>query len=402
VRELRTAHFEHDLGRITRAVVAAVAVVCTVISGIPCSNAGASPVWRVLDGRHIPDPPLDNLLFGVSCPASNSCVAVGYNGNRTFQGTLVETLSGGTWRVTPSPMAGSPYLIDSLNAVSCVTARICTAVGSATNQMGTKGRTLVETLSHGTWRIGPSPNSRAALSTLSGTSCTSADGCVAVGDDGTPSLQRTLVERQTNGTWRLMPSPDASSPYVVNYLNAVSCVSPTHCVAVGFATDATGMDSRTVIETLDGSTWRLAQSPNTAWPLNELFGIRCTTSTACVAVGDYGSPEAQKTLVETLTGGIWTITPSPDTALPLNDFFYAWCRSRTSCAAAGYAMNSSGTETKTLVATLNGSTWTITPTPNTRSPLNELYGYSCATSGSCYAVGVSGTDNAQTALIEAS
>ena len=285
--------------------------------GIPCSNAGASPVWRVLDGRHMPDPPLDNLLFGVSCPDSNSCVAVGYNGNSTFQGTLVETLSRGTWRVTPSPMAGSPYLIDSLDAVSCVSARTCTAVGSATNQMGTEGRTLVETLNRGTWRVSPSPNLRAALSTLSGASCTPPDGCVAVGDDGTPSFQKTLVERQIDGTWRLMPSPDAGSPYVVNYLNSVSCVSSTHCVAVGFAADATGMNSRTVIETLDGNAWRLAQSPNTSLPLNELFGIRCTTPTACVAVGDYGNTGAEKTLVETLTGDLWTITPSPNTALAI-------------------------------------------------------------------------------------
>ena len=136
--------------------------------------------------------------------------------------------------------------------------------------------------------------------------------------------------------------------------------------------------------------------------MSTLSGTSCTSPNGCVAVGDYGSTGAQKTLVETLSGDTWTITPSPNTALPLNDFFYAWCRTRTSCAAAGYAMNSSGTETKTLVATLNGSIWTIIPTPNTRSPLNELYGYSCPASNSCYAVGVSGTDNAQTALIEAS
>ena len=248
----------------------------------------------------------------------------------------------------------------------------------------------------------PEPKFEGGVEQPFGTSCTSPNGCVAVGDDGTASFQKTLVERQTNGTWRLMTSPDASSPYVVNYLNSVSCVSPTHCVAVGFAADATGMNSHTVIETFDGSTWRLAQSPNTTSPLNKLFGIRCSTSTECVAVGDYGSTGAQKTLVETLGGDMWTITPSPNTALPLNDFFYVWCRSRTSCAAAGYAMNSSGTETKTLLARLNGSTWTIVLTPNTRSPSNELYGYSCATSNSCYAVGVSGTDSAQTALIEAS
>ena len=85
----------------------------------------------------------------------------------------------------------------------------------------------------------------------------------------------------------------------------------------------------------------------------------------------------------------------------MNELFYVWCRSPTSCAAAGYAINSTGTEAKTLLTSLNGTTWAITPTPNTTSPLNELYGYSCMSSTACYAVGVRGTDSAQTALIEA-
>ena len=175
-------------------------------------------------------------------------------------------------------------------------------------------------MAHG--RVSPSPNLRAALNSLSGTSCTSPNGCVAVGDDGTASFQKTLVERQTNGTWRLMTSPDASSPYVVNYLNTVSCVSPTHCVAVGFAADATGVNSHTVIETFDGSTWRLAQSPNTTSPLNELFGIRCSTSTECVAVGDYGSTGTPKDTRGNARRGHVDDNPEPQQALPWKDFFY--------------------------------------------------------------------------------
>jgi hypothetical protein len=225
---------------------------------------------------------------------------------------------------------------------------------------------------------------------------------VAVGDDGTPSLQKTLVESLSDGTWRVMPSPVAGPPYAVNFLNAVSCVSPTHCVAAGFAADPTGMGSRTLIETLSGGSWRITPSPDTSSPINELYGIRCTTPTSCIAVGDDGSITSQQALVETLSGGTWKLTTSPDTPLGLNELFYAWCRSRTLCDAAGYAMNAQGTEARTLIETLSRGVWRITPSPNTASPLNELYGYSCASASACYAVGVEGTSTAQEALIETS
>jgi len=78
-------------------------------------------------------------LFGVSCAASTTCVAVGAlakaNGSNTPDGglglplgTLIETDSGGTWAVTASP-SGLPT--DSgLHGVSCV-GQSCVAVGQS-------------------------------------------------------------------------------------------------------------------------------------------------------------------------------------------------------------------------------------------------------------------------------
>jgi hypothetical protein len=366
--------------------------------------AGASAAtWHIEQGRAIEDPPPDNLLLGDSC-ASKVCVAVGYNGHGNFQSTLVETLGKSTWTVTPSPITASPYIDDSLNAVSCSSGTSCAAAGTATDVTGTRQHTLVLSLTKGTWRLSPSPNTSAALNTLAGISCASGASCVAVGYDGTPSSQQTLVESLSRGTWRVAPSPVAAPPYVVNFLNAVSCISPTRCVAAGFAADATGMASRTLIETLSGGSWKITPSPNTSSPINELYGVQCTSSGSCVAVGDDGTIAAQKTLVETLSGSSWRQTPSANTPLALNELFYAWCTSRTSCGATGYAMNSQGTEARTLIETLSGRTWSVTPSPNTASPLNELYGYSCTSLGprACYAVGVEGTTAAQEALIETS
>ena len=50
---------------------------------------------------------------------------------------------------------------------------------------------------------------------------------------------------------------------------------------------------------------------------------------------------------------------------------------------------------RTLVETLSGTNWTVTPSPKTTWPINELYGFSCRSSASCYVVGVQGTDSAQ-------
>jgi hypothetical protein len=387
----------HNTAWSTTTIFLSVTLVCTPLLLTAGPRVASTAAWHIVDGRAMPDPPLDNMIFGVSCPSSRSCVAVGQEGNRSFQATLVQTLSKGMWRVTPSPMAPSPFLVDSLTAVSCPSGGACSAVGSAADVSGTKERTLVETRRNGTWVMAPSPNTTSATNSLSGVSCASATSCVAVGQYGSPNSQGTLVETLSDGTWRRTPSPDAAQPYVVNFLNAVSCSSPAHCVAAGFAATPDAMESRTLIETWAGGTWRVTPSPDTGAAINQLFGLWCTSATSCVAVGNSGSIGAQRALVETLSGGAWKITRSPGTKLGLDVLLSAWC-GHSSCVAAGYAMNSAGTEAKTLIESRIDGSWEISPTPNTTSPLNEFNGFSCSTT--CYAVGLSGTDNAQKALIE--
>jgi hypothetical protein len=379
-------------------VTTAIASGALIASATPAAASAAS--WRIEEGKAMEDPPPDNLLFSASCPSAKLCVAVGYDGHGDFQSTLVETMIGKSWRVTPSAVTASPYIDDSLDSVSCSSPSSCAAVGSATDVTGTKEHALVETLRRGTWTVTPSPDTHSALNSLAGVSCPSSTSCVAVGYAGTPDSQRTLVENLSRGQWQISPSPVAHPPFVVNFLNAVSCISPTHCVAAGFAAGPTGMESRTLIETLNGRVWKLTPSPNTSSPINELYGVQCTSPASCVAVGDDGSLTSQRTLVETLSAGTWRLTTSPDTSFVLNQLFHTWCSSSTSCVATGYALNAQGTEARTLVESLRRGAWRITASPDTSSPINEFYGYSCASPSSCYAVGVEGTTLAQEALIE--
>ena len=160
-----------------RRLLRLVGVTAALTSATPVGSAAPSGAladkWHIEQGRAIEDPPPDNLLFSASCPSAKVCVAVGYNGHGNFQGTLVETMNKNSWTVTPSPVTASPYIGDSLNAVSCGSPTSCAAAGRATDVTGTRERTLVLRLKGGTWRLSPSPNTTAALNSLAGISCAS-------------------------------------------------------------------------------------------------------------------------------------------------------------------------------------------------------------------------------------
>jgi hypothetical protein len=79
------------------------------------------------------------VLNGIACSTPTSCVAVGetYLGSASAYSTLVETLTGTSWSIVPSPNPTSPAN-NSLSAVSCACTSSCYAVGTASSQ------TLVE------------------------------------------------------------------------------------------------------------------------------------------------------------------------------------------------------------------------------------------------------------------
>ena len=140
-------------GRLLRLVSVTSALTWATLVGLAGPGGALADKWHIEAGRAIEDPPPDNLLFSASCPSAKVCVAVGYDGHGNFQGTFVETMNKNSWTVTPSPMTASPYIDDSLNAVSCTSPTSCAAAGRATDITGTREHTLVVSLKGGTWRL---------------------------------------------------------------------------------------------------------------------------------------------------------------------------------------------------------------------------------------------------------
>jgi hypothetical protein len=116
---------------------------------------------------------------------------------------------------------------------------------------------------------------------------------------------QTLTESWDGTTWSIVPSPTpGADPLPASSLNRVSCISTSSCIAVGdnIGSSGKGLDSSTLIESWDGSTWSVVRSPNRGHPTADgLGGVSCVNSTNCTAVGQSGN-NSSETLVESMHG----------------------------------------------------------------------------------------------------
>src|SRR5262249_55736664 len=133
------------------------------------------------------------------------------------------------WSVTPSPNPVIPT--GQLFWVSCPAANSCMAVGTYTKASGA-GVALAERWNGSTWRIQPIPSPRgAAWSNLFGVSCTSPSACEAVGTTASRSgALKVLAEGWNGSRWQIQPALSLAGG---GQLNGVSCTSASACTAVG-------------------------------------------------------------------------------------------------------------------------------------------------------------------------
>ena len=210
-------------------------------------------------------------LSDVSC--ATVCEAVGQVGLQTSQVVgLLEQLSNGTWipSVAPEPSnAGTQGA--GLNGVSCTFDGICTAVGSYNDQSG-GGQPLVETVDGTavTAVEGPQPDDTATGSgsagTLNAVSCLSAATCAAVGtyrNDTNSGLDVALTLDSSGGIWSAptiaMPAGAGTGSSAASVLSSVSCSSRGSCEAVGNYAD-TAQNGFGLVESFDppGGYWSVA------------------------------------------------------------------------------------------------------------------------------------------------
>lgn len=248
-------------GRRTGRLGIVVALGALALLTLPASGSAAG--WKT---TQVPDGPVDAIFWGVSCPSTSLCLAVG--SNSTIASTTAPTGPGAGWKAVhpegyfepPYGEGASSYPGNAIKGISCPTTGLCVAAGPQGNIWASADPT------------GPVSSWVGAALGLAAThmnaiSCASASLCVAVS-------QHSKVIWSTNplGGAPAWTITELSEPL---NLRGVSCPTVSLCVAVGnegdilTSTDPTG----------GAAAWKVAHKP--AGP-GLLTGISCPTGGLCV------------------------------------------------------------------------------------------------------------------------
>jgi len=362
-------------------------------TGTPLASTAAGS-WAIVSSPNANPPNPENFLQAVTCVSASDCWAVGYYfPDGGIAQTLIERWDGASWTMVASPNT-SATRNNALLAVTCSGESDCWAVGIY-YAPGSIDQTLIERWDGSSWTIVTSPDTSATqYNYLDGVTCASASECWAVGDysldyaHGLP--YQTLIERWDGASWTIVSSPN-SSVTQANALRSVTCASDSDCWAVGFynlGNPVLSAANQTLIEHWDGTSWSIVNSPNTSLTRdNVLRAVSCASDSDCWAVGYYSSGSANQTLTARWDGRSWTLITSPNTSSTQSNFLYGvTCTSPLDCWAAGYYY--SGSANQTLIERWDGSSWAVITSPNSNTTqYNQLQSITCASPSDCWAVG---------------
>lgn len=311
-------------------------------------------------------------LKSISCVSGSECVVGGDSGSNP----LAELWNGTEWSLMSMPKAGTS--INEIDSVSCTSMAACTAVGLYWTSTTTY-TTLIERWDGSNWTIQEAPAPPGAkVSVFHGVSCTSATSCIAVGDYQTSEGNWLALAEVWNGSeWKLQEIPNPSG-HTTNYLYGISCTSGSACTAVGYS-------SGTLAERWNGSEWKVQTTPAAGSAFND---VSCASSTSCMAVGTTTS--SSESYAANWNGTEWkTVAPlNPSGSLRAEMRGVSCVPAGTTCSAVGWYEPESGVSYP-LAEGWNGSNWEIqsAPRPDTSATASDLWGTACLTTNLCEAVG---------------
>jgi hypothetical protein len=317
-------------------------------------------------------------------------------------GTAPPASAGGPtkWNVVASPNSSNGTAVDSsLAGISCTSASFCMAVGKWTNGNSTGlVQALAERWNGTSWSlvtIASPPDS--TYSPLAAVSCTSPTACVAVGSTGgNLATSRPYAEIWNGTSWSLQyatpPLPLPTGAFR-GQLYGVSCTSGT-CLAVGSWESLAGIPHALAM-TLSGTTWT-DSAPLGVGTQQVLSAVSCPTSGFCMAVGLHS---AAGVLAERWSQGSWkVVATAPPAGVAATDgrFNGVSCVSATACMAVG--SYPAGATTVPFGSWWNGAGFTGSTISGTQSP-SVFSSVSCVSSAGCTAVGTQDYGGAAPAVI---
>jgi hypothetical protein len=226
------------------------------LSGVSCTsptrcvavgNSLFSEIWNGTAWmEHAMSSPADGWVTAVSCRIGKTCEAVGY----ASAGPAAWSLNGTHWSVQTVPPVPGAQDPGELWGVSCGAADSCLAVGNY-NPTATSGPTAVAYVWNGTtWtqRATASLPTAATENGLLAVSCVRTVMCTAVGDYIKFGHEFLLSERWTGSRFVLQRDLPLPPKVQLTELGGVSCPGTADCMATGFEITAHRGVSRLLAE----------------------------------------------------------------------------------------------------------------------------------------------------------
>lgn len=267
-------------------------------------------VWSVVTSPNPSGAARDQLL-SVTAISINDAWAIGsYAVSNAALQTLIEHWNGSAWSVvtSPNPTTNNAQLA----SVIAISDKNVWAVGYSTTSAQIQ-QTLIEHWDGSAWSVVTSPNPAGVdTSSLLGIAAISANNIWAVGFAAGKSSYGTLIEHWNGSTWSIVSSPKSQS--YGSILNSVTAISASNIWAVGTAFDKYGSSGTTLIEHWNGSAWNIVSSPNATGSVNnQLRGIAAISASNIWAVGQWDTGhQSFQVLIEHWNGSTWSITSSPN------------------------------------------------------------------------------------------
>jgi hypothetical protein len=359
-------------------------------SGAGAITPGPSPTWAQATGITLPSNALSSgpaQLLGVYClPGGSYCAAAGSYQKTTTNGDLPMVVSGtaGSWgqavQLTLPTGAATKAKSDATD-VWCDTSTSCVATGfyRYSANSGKYNKPFIATMGAGGWNKAtniplPSNNATPTNATLSRISCSSPGNCGAVGTyrdkDGDIEIGGYVEEggKWITSHWIVVPL-DAPKTGKTNTPYGISCTATGECVAVGKYNNAKGV-VRPFIFTATAGKWNngfsITLPADAKSQAGDFHAVSCPDTGDCVAVGNYVNKSGETAVFSvTETGGSWNtnateITAAPGDAAtpPAPQVNGLSCVDTATCDAVGfYSSNGSPSLVSPLSVAYSTSTW---------------------------------------------
>jgi hypothetical protein len=244
---------------------------CVAVGGTPLEEPLVE-LWNGAAWARMASPDstgtVTELLSGVSCASTLSCVAVGTSFANGGESAVVERYGGGVWKVLRSGALGAS---PTLTSVSCPAPGWCTAVGSVETGAAGVPTSLVLHISASAVSaitVAETPQAR-----LYGVSCPRVGRCVAAGNVAsvasagaaaptTPGTEAPFAQRLSGGTWQALTPVGVGASGA--FTGGVSCDARGASVAVGYTVRAADGRIAAMAQRLLGQSWSVlsaAKSP---------------------------------------------------------------------------------------------------------------------------------------------